>query len=420
MYPFTPFVMKLSDVRSAKFPTPHPLLGLIAGQVCLHASMAGMRMSLPLQALDAGRPHALVGPLIALFAVAPIALALPTGRLADRRGYHVPVRLAVALSCAGGITAVLSTVWLPLQYPLQCMAALLCGAGCNVGLTTIQRSAGRSAHDVTELKQVFSWLGIAPSISNVLGPACAGTLIDHAGIRTALCVLAALPLLTLWVARWVPHERPSSGAADEHAAQPEERKPAWELLAAPKMRWLIAVNWFMSASWDMHGFVVPILGHQRGLRASAIALVLGAFALAVTGVRLVLPVLAHRVGEMQVLRSAMLIVASAFAVYPFATSVPEMVVCAVCLGLALGCCQPMIMTTLHQITPSARHGEAIALRSMAISFSSAVMPLCFGAAGAVVGAGGLFWAMAALVGTGSLAVRELDACEVATPHAREL
>ncbi len=55
------------------------------------------------------------------------------------------------------------------------------------------------------------------------------------------------------------------------------------------------------------------------------------------------------------------------------------------LGLALGSVQPMIMSTLHHLTPTDRHGEAIALRSMTINLSSTVMPLVFGVAGAALG-----------------------------------
>jgi hypothetical protein len=65
------------------------------------------------------------------------------------------------------------------------------------------------------------------------------------------------------------------------------------------------------------------------------------------------------------------------------------------------------MTRLHQITPPHRHGEAIALRSMASNFSSAVMPMCFGALGSAVGASGLFWAMGALVAGGAFVARSL-------------
>jgi len=61
----------------------------------------------------------------------------------------------------------------------------------------------------------------------------------------------------------------------------------------------------------------------------------------------------------------------------------------------------MVMSTLHQITPRQRHGEALALRSMAINGSSVLMPLLFGSAGTVVGIGGVFWMVGAVVGSGS-------------------
>jgi hypothetical protein len=44
---------------------------------------------------------------------------------------------------------------------------------------------------------------------------------------------------------------------------------------------------------------------------------------------------------------------------------------------------------------------------MAINFSSAVMPLAFGVAGATLGASALFWAMGAAVASGSLAARHV-------------
>ena len=56
-----------------------------------------------------------------------------------------------------------------------------------------------------------------------------------------------------------------------------------------------------------------------------------------------------------------------------------------------------------------RHGEAIALRSMAINLSSALMPLAFGLAGATLGATVLFWIMGAAVAGGSLAARHVGA-----------
>lgn len=372
-----------------------PLLALILGQIGLHSCMAGVRMAAPLQALQQGHSAWAVGVLLALFALAPIALALPAGRMADRHGYHRPLHLAVALSLAGGVIAALSS-----HYAAMSLAALLTGAGANVGMIAIQRTAGRMATDGTERMRVFSWLGLAPALSNVVGPVVAGALIDLAGFRTAFAVLMLLPLASLYWSRQVPVE---TREPSHDAARPV--RTSWDLLGSAPLRHLLLVNWLLSASWDVHSFVLPILGHERGLSASAIGAILGVFAAAVAGVRLVIPLVAHRLSESQVLVGAMLATAGVFAVYPFVQSAWLMGLCALLLGLALGSVQPVIMSTLHHITPQDRHGEAIALRSMTLNSSSTVMPLLFGAVGAATGAATLFWLMGAAVGAGSLRAR---------------
>ena len=379
------------------------LFALIGGQVALHSCMAGIRMAAPLSALRDGHAAWAVGVLLGLFAAAPIALALAAGRLADRHGYHLPIRVAVTLAVGGGVCAVVSTMLPTGGFAVLCVAAILTGAGANFGLIAIQRSAGRMAHDPTELKRIFSWLGLAPALANVVGPVLAGTLIDLGGFRLAFIALAALPLLSLAWARLVPVEP----RVDVAAAL---KKPnSWNLLKEPGFTRLLIVNWLLSSSWDVHSFLVPVLGHERGFSASAIGFILGVFATAVALVRLAIPVIAHRLRESHVLVGSMLMAGSVFAVYPFARAAWVMGCCAVVLGLALGAVQPMIMTTLHQITPNARHGEAIALRSMAINFSSAVMPLAFGVAGATLGASALFWVMGAAVASGSLMARHIGA-----------
>ena len=375
---------------------PRALLAIILGQVCLHASMAGIRVAAPLQALHDGHSAWSVGVLLALFAAAPVVFAMKAGRLADRHGYHLPLRLAVGLCVAGGLVASVSQA-----YAALCLSAVLCGAGANTGMIAIQRSAGRLAATATERIRVFSWLGLAPAIANMSGSVLAGLLIDGVGFRLAFSVLAMLPLAALAIARYVPRE----GARAPVARGP--RNAAWDLLRLAPLRRLMLVNWLLSASWDVHSFVLPVLGHQRGMSASAIGLVLGLFAFAVAAVRLLLPMMAHRLQERQVLVGAMLCTAAVFAVYPLMHSVWLMALCAILLGLSLGSVQPMIMSTLHHITPPERHGEAIALRSMAINASSTAMPLLFGVAGAALGAGALCWVMGLAVGAGSLEARRV-------------
>jgi MFS family permease len=380
------------------------ITALVAGQLGMHSAMAGLRLAAPLQALREGHAAWAVGLLLALFAAAPVLSAMPAGRLADRLGYHRPVRLAVALAVLGGVLAVGSTfVAGPGHFVLLCLGAMAVGAGANTGMLVIQRTAGLAARDSTERVRIFSWLGVAPSFSNVIGPVATGFMIDGFGFRAAYVLLALMPLATLVSARQVPHLAPAGAAAAGGTGN------AWELLRAPGFKRLLTVNWLLSMCWDVHTFAVPVLGHERGFSASTIGLILGTFTLSVTGVRLIIPWIAHRLSEVAVLRSAMLGSGIVFALYPLAPNAWLMGLCAVLLGITLGSVQPMVMSMLHHITPDHRHGEALAFRSMAINMSSTLMPLVFGATGTLVGAGVLFWAVGGAVGAGSWLARRLSA-----------
>jgi predicted MFS family arabinose efflux permease len=269
------------------------------------------------------------------------------------------------------------------------------GGATGVASISLQRHVGRAARNATELKKVFSWLAIGPAVSNFVGPLAAGLLIDHSGFRAAFLFMALLPLMTwYWVRRTVelPPVAPSPGAVSTKT---------WDLLRVPLMRRLMLVNWLLSSCWDVHTFVVPVLGHERGFSASQIGAILGAFALAATLVRVLLPFVASRLREWVVVSCAMLMTAALFAIYPLMVSALAMGACSVVLGLALGSVQPMIMSTLHQITPESRHGEALGLRLMAINASSVLMPLLFGTAGAVVGVSVVFWTVGLAVGSGA-------------------
>ena len=83
------------NAEGHRAPSGWPLARLIAGHICLHASMAGLRMAAPLLALREGFSPAAVGFLLALFALTQVFLSLPAGRFADRNGLKKPVGYAV-------------------------------------------------------------------------------------------------------------------------------------------------------------------------------------------------------------------------------------------------------------------------------------------------------------------------------------
>ena len=366
------------------------LARLIAGQVFLHACMAGMRMAAPLLALRQGYSEAAVGVLLALFALTQVFLALPAGRFADRHGLRRPMGLSIAAATLGAGLAVAFPV-----FPVLCLSALLTGGATGAASIALQRHVGRAAENPTQLKQVFSWLALGPAISNFVGPFFAGIVIDTAGFRAAFLLLACLPVVC-WF--WVSNVRELAPVIRADGAAPTT---TWDLVKDTMFRRLLLVNWLLASCWDVHTFVVPVLGHERGLSASVIGSILGAFAVAAALVRVALPMVAAYLEEWALIAGAMLATAVLFAIYPLLDSALAMGLCSVFLGFALGSVQPMIMSMLHQITPEARHGEAVALRIMAINASSVAMPMLFGVAGTVIGISGVFWAVGLAVGGGT-------------------
>ena len=366
------------------------LTRLVAAQVSLHAAMAGLRLAAPLLALREGHSALAVGVLMALFALSQVFLALPAGRFTDRHGLHRPMRLAVAVALTGGTLAVIWPVYLVL-----CVAALCAGAASGLSLIALQRYVGTLADGPAGLRQVFSAMSTGPAIANVVGPFLAGLVIDLAGFRAAFFALACLPPLALLALRTVP-EAPPRPAPDTGT-----RRASRELLALPGFRRLLVVNWLLSSCWDVHTFVVPVLGHERGFSASVIGTLLGAFAVAAALIRISLHWVARQLHEHQIIGGAMLATGVLFGLYPFMPNAWAMGACSVLLGLVLGSAQPMIMSTLHQITPEHRQGEALGLRLLSINASSVLMPSLFGLAGAVAGVAPVFWVVGAAVGLGA-------------------
>lgn len=374
------------------------LARILAGYICLHSAMAGTRMAAPLLALQLDYDKAAVGLLLALFALPQVLFALPAGRWADRRGVKVPVRASVAVATIGGAAAAAWPV-----YPVLCVTAVCAGAGIAAATIALQRHVGRAVHTPVQLNHGFAWLSTAPALSNFIGPLATGLVIDHAGYRGAFAFLAVLPVLG-WLIIRATRESPSQFPAGVLSGTP------WNLWRQPAFRHLLVLNWLTAASFDVHGFVVPVLGHERSLSASAIGTILGSFAIAAAGVRIAMPALAARMREWKIITGAMGCAALFFFLYPLAQSAVAMALLSAAIGMSVGSVQPMVMSLLHQTTPSHRHGEALAMRLLLINASSVAMPVLFGAAGSVVGISTLFWLMGVAVGLGSrlsLALRAL-------------
>ncbi|GFZ62750.1 MFS transporter [Pseudomonas amygdali pv. eriobotryae] len=378
------------------------LLQLVFAQIFILAAMMGLRLAAPLFALSLDYSAGAVGALVALFALVQVFLSIPAGRYADRQGIKRPMGFAVSASvCALAVLAVFPSV------TALCIAAMVTGASSGVTSIVLQRYLGRVSVSNHERKNLFSWFAMSPAVSGFVGPYAAGLIIDHAtgaadsmlSFQICFAVLGCLPILT-WLLLLPVKELPVTPVSPSQAPT-----QTWGLLRSKNFRYILFVNWLLACVWDVHSFLVPVLGYERGCSASTTGMILGGFALAAAFIRMALPLLGSRLTEKQIIAASLGVTVLVFATYPFAQLPSQMFACSIVLGLALGSVQPMIMSMLIQVTPPAKHGIALGIRLTALNASTFVIPMIAGSFGALIGVSAVFWIVALMVAGGSPAVR---------------
>lgn len=398
--------MQLSRIRvqSAPSPSSNSAAPEFSGAALLcvlamlnHVALTGGRITVSLTALQMGLSTFKVGTLVAVFAVLPMLFSVRAGRWVDRVGIVRPLVIGTTLVAVGTALPFLSQT----QFALL-VASCCIGIGFMLHQVATQDLLGHA--EPTQRLRNFSLMSLALAGSGFSGPLIAGLAIDHLGTRLAFGLLTLGPLPSAAGPYALRHQLK---AVDSQLAGAKEaqRRRVTELLAVPALRRILMVNTILSGAWDTHLFVVPIFGVAIGLSATTIGVILASFAAATFIIRLVLPLIQRRVRSWTLVRVAMATAAIDFMLYPLFTDVGVLIVLSFILGLALGCCQPSMLSLLHQHSPPGRAAEAVGLRMALINGSQVSLPLTFGALGAVIGVAPLFWAYSVALMAGGWANR---------------
>ena len=364
--------------------------------VLTHLSFAGCRVILSLTAIHYGASPFIIGVVLSLLTVIPILFALRWGRWVDRAGVRGPM--------FAGVAAILLAMVLGWAFPrLETLFVVspLAGSGFFLYHIAAGQAAAVIGRPEDRIKN-FSLLALAFSVSSFLGPTLSGFAIDSIGHGNAMLALSVGVLVnTVVLAAWSA-DVPRHGIS---AAQQEKRRVS-DLLRIPGFRLVFIVSGVLSVTWDLFAFVMPIHGSQLGLSATTIGILLGAFGAAVFVVRLLLPLVAHRVDEWRILIAAMLLSGATLVAFPLVQGVPLLMTLSFLLGVGLGGTQPFIMALLYEKAPAGRGAEVLSVRTWLINVSQTGVPLAFGALGAVLGMLPVFWAMgASLLVAGFFAAR---------------
>jgi predicted MFS family arabinose efflux permease len=370
---------------------------LVALGMANHMVMAGARVDVSLDALARGASPAIVGTLIALFALLPALFGIAIGRYSDRVGARRPMLV--------GTLALVASIGLPALWPgfaALFVSAALVGFSFTLFLVPMQHVTGALGEPRKRAKR-FSQIALAYAVSGMLGPLVAGFGIDHVGHRATYALLALVPLVPLAI---FAGSRVALHAPASHDAAPGARG-MFDLVRVPTLRRLLAINALFSLGWDLHTVFVPIYGAQLGLSASQIGSVLAAFGFSTFLVRMAMPWIASHAKETQVIAAALFMAAAAYLAFPFAGGAAALAVMSFALGLGLGAGQPMVMALLTTHAPPGRMGEVAGVRMSLLQSMAVAVPLAFGALGAGIGLFPVMWGVGACLATGGVVARRV-------------
>jgi len=348
--------------------------------IAIHACYIGSKVVVSLLAVELGASQATIGAIAALYGAAPLVLGVHSGRLADTAGMRLPMLIG-----AGFVAAAMVTGFLFHSIASLFVVATLMGLGFVYYNVSIQNLTG--AHGPPERRaRNFSILAMAYSTSALIGPTFAGFAIDfrgHAWAFFGFALFAVFSLVSVVLSRGIPARGPGAAAGASRSTL--------ELLRnAPLMR-TVVMSGLMVAAWELFLFYMPLRGHEIGLSASMIGIVMGAFAAAAFVVRFLLAYMLRAWSAFFVLSTAVLIAAGAFVLLPLFTDVALVFATAFVIGLGLGVCQPISMMVAFERSPAGRTGEVTGLRLTANNVARIVVPLVGGALGAAFGAAPVFW-----------------------------
>jgi predicted MFS family arabinose efflux permease len=156
----------------------------------------------------------------------------------------------------------------------------------------------------------------------------------------------------------------------------------------------------MTTGIDLFQFYMPIYGHDIGLSASRIGVVLAMYAVASFMVRMVIPSLISRYTEEKVLAYAFYCGAVSLLLVPFFKSTALLMMVSFAFGLGMGSGQPITLMQAFSQSAEGRSGEALGLRVTVNQLTRVVVPVVFGSIGSVFGLFPVFWSNALLLASG--------------------
>jgi MFS family permease len=375
------------------------LLAMMAGQAVVYIA----RPATSYRLLGLGEDARAVGLVTAAYAIVPLFLAIPLGRLTDRR----PATPLLVGGCGLEIGACLLLAAARTPVGLAVASALLGLGHLCVALgaqAVIARESAEESHD-----QHFGLLTVGVSLGQLIGPLIAGAVLSsrdgtslEAATTRAMVVAAVVGLAAALCAAVAERGRAPAVTA---AHAPSHGGP-WAIVRTRGVAAGIFASIAVLSATDIVTAYLPLLGEQNGIGPGVVGILLALRAAASMASRLGIGAIVGRVGRLRLIALGGTASAAAFAGVTLTSDPVVLGVLMVVAGLALGFGQPLSMTLVVQRVPEHARGTALAVRLAGNRLGQVAAPAVGGLIAGSAGVASVFWLMGAtLLASGAAVLR---------------
>ncbi|MET4001908.1 MFS family permease [Arthrobacter sp. UYCu511] len=382
--------MNASGQAPRQVPRPGRLavMLVLAHAVVIQSITFGMRPTLSYAVLDAGGSQALLGVLVAAFAVPALILALPAGHIIDRTGE----RASLIAGAAALIAAVLLALLGGGAVPVLLLATMFLGVGQLLSVIGEQAIVANTTSR-GQFDSKFGHFTFASSLGQTIGPlllALPGGTLETPPILAIFTVCGALAVVLLGISLFIK----SSKRAPSTGQRARMRPSVAALLRTPGILRALLAGSLVLASVDLFLAYLPALGHERGIAAGMVSAMLVARSLFSMFSRLFLGPMVKAFGRRRLMVSSIALSSVALLLFALPLQLSILIMLAAIYGFAIGTCQPITMSWIAELADAGTRGLAMSLRLASNRLGQTLLPTALGALSAVAGVGGVF------IGTG--------------------
>ena len=354
----------------------------------------------PLYLVSQGASAGVVGTVVGLAGIVPLAISIHAGALVDERGPFGVYAASVVLFGAGGVILTF----------LRGIPAAGVGYGvmtiANIGFAVAaQAIVAAASTDDTRIRN-YGYYSLWNSAGAVAGPIAGGFIAARLGYTGAFAALwiVMLPCLAAVVGlRGVP--APSRRAVPLAAAH----TLVGTILRQQGVGEVLFVSAMMVSAQQLQNTFYPLYLHQIGMAAPLIGILVAAVSSATMAVRSLLTPGVALLGSGRALLLSMMVAAAAFGLVPLTHGFWPLLGVSVLMGSSVGFTQPLTMSMLVECVTAEFWGVALGVRQSVQRVATIISPLIYGAVSTAVSVRPAFYAGALIfVGAAGLMTRFAD------------